>query len=129
MYRTVNFAYADEIDWVFDADGNPVTPGGKELAVSIAAALASGDSRVSDVEQHEFYGWSFTCQAGSDAFFHVVNAAGKDVYLTVQMEWYLVKRLLLGRPRLAFDRHCETLGAVLASLPGVSGISWEGYKS
>ena len=129
MYRTVSFAYRDDIDWIFDAEGNPVTPGGKELAASIAAALASGDSEVSDVEQHEYYGWSFTCRAGGDAFFQVVNAAGHEVYLTVQMEWYLVKRLLLRTPRRAFDRHCEKLGAALASISGVSNVHWDGCSS
>ena len=129
MYRTVTFDYAGELGGVFDEDGYPVTPAGRDLTLRIATALASGDSRVSEVEQHEDYGWSFSCQVGKDGFFQVVNPADREVYLTVQMPGYLVKRLLLGTPRRAFDRYCEKLGAALASIPGVSGLRWDGYTS
>ena len=128
MYRTVTFQSAGGVDWTFDAQGNPVTPGGRALAISIATGLASGNDRVSNVEQREYYGWEFTCQVDQDVFSQVLNAVDTEVYLTVQMEWYFAKRLLLRRPRVAFDRYCERLGTVLARISGVTGVRWDGYS-
>jgi hypothetical protein len=73
-----------------------------------------------------FYGWEFTCTVGGkDRFSNVVNAAEEAVYLTVQMDNYLVEKLLFQKPRVAFDHYCAVLGAVLSKLPGVGDIRWE----
>ena len=125
MYRTVSFLCAEPVEWEYDDRGDPVTPGGKELTEQIAAALAGRGCRTSEVEQHEDYGWSFVAQVGSDTFHQVVNPVDRDVYLTIEMEGVLLKRLLLRRPQLSLQRYCDLVGASLASIPGVSGIQWE----
>jgi hypothetical protein len=129
MYRSVTFRCADPGEWGYDEQGDPVTPGGKAVADEIALSLVQGGARVSDVEQHEDYGWGFTSHLGRDSFYQVVNAPDNEVYLTIQMEGYLLGTLLLRRPRRAFDRYCELVGATLTSIPGVSEIRWGEYEA
>lgn len=123
-YRTVSFASAEAIEWEYDEEGEPVTPGGKELTGKIAASLAAAGCRVSEVEQHEHYGWGFAVRLGNDSFCQVLNPVDREVYLTIEMEWFRMKRLLLRRPRLAFERYCRLVDATLASLPGISEVRW-----
>ena len=128
-YRTVTFRCADPGDWGCDEGGDPVTPGGKLVADQIALSLAQRGARVSDVEQHEYYGWAFSSHIGRDSFYQVVNAPDNDVFLTIQMERYLLGRLLLRRPRLAFDGYCALVEATLNSIPSVSKVRWKEYTT
>ncbi|HXT99571.1 MAG TPA: hypothetical protein VN903_01175 [Polyangia bacterium] len=125
MFRTVRFAYAGDLEWTFDENGDPVLPGGKALTLDIATALASAAGPVPDVDQHSYYGWAFAWRSGNGSFFHVLNAGDDEVYLTVDMWAAFLKRLLLQRPAAAFDRHCARLETVLAAIPGVSNVRWE----
>jgi len=99
------------------------------VADQIALSLAQRGARVSDVEQHEYYGWAFSSHFGRDSFYQVVNAPDNDVFLTIQMERYLLGRLLLRRPRLAFDGYCALVEATLNSIPSVSKVRWKEYTT
>lgn len=123
-YRTVSFASAEAIEWEYDEDGEPVTPGGKELTEEIAASLAAAGCRVSEVEQHEGYGWGFGVRLENDSFYQVLNPVDR-VYLTIEMEWFRLKRLLLRQPQVAFERYCRLVDATLASVPGISEVQWK----
>ena len=125
MYRTAHFRYAYPCEWEFDERGDPVTPGGRTLAEQIAQSLGPKNACASEVRQHEYYGWGFHSRLDGSAFYHVVNASDPDVYLTIDMQWYLVKSLLLRKPRAVFDRYCEIVSAALASTHGVNDVVWE----
>src|SRR5262245_55677968 len=107
MYRTVTFLCAEPPEWEYDERGDPITPGGRTLTEQIAASLAAAGCRTSEVEQHEDFGWGFSAWLGDDSFYQVLNPVERDVYLTVHMEGILVKRLLLRRPQLVFERYCS----------------------
>jgi hypothetical protein len=117
------------MEWGYDDAGEPVTPGGRWLAEAIAASLATSSGTTTEVDQHEYYGWGFTCRFGKHSFYQVLNAADEDVYLTVQMEWYLVKKFLRHKPHAAFERYCGLVSAALATIKGVSEVRWEDYTS
>jgi hypothetical protein len=129
MYRTVSFRCDHSMEWEYDDHGDPVTPGGRWLAEAIAASLTTGPGTTSEVHQHEDYGWAFTCCFGKDSFYQVLNAVDEDVYFTIEMEWYLIKKLLLRKPHVAFERHCALVSAALATIKGVNEVRWEEYKS
>lgn len=130
MYRTVKFRCDRSIEWDYDDLGEPVTPGGRWLAEAIAASLATDSGTTTEVDQHEYYGWGFTCRVGKDSFYQVLNAVDQDeVYFTVQMEWYLVKKLLHRKPHVAFERYCGLVSAALAAITWVSEVRWEEYTS
>jgi hypothetical protein len=95
------------------------------VADQIALSLVQRGARVSDVEQHEYYGWGFSSHIGRDSFYQVVNAPDNDVFLTIQMDRYLLGRLLLRRPRLAFDGYCALVEAALNSISSVSDVRWK----
>jgi hypothetical protein len=77
------------------------------------------------VKQHEYYGWGFSSHLGRDSFYQVVNAPDNDVFLTIQMERYLLGMLLLRRPRLLFDDYCAFVEATLNSISSVSEVRWK----
>ena len=129
MYRAVSFRYAQPIEWEYDEQGYPVRPGGRALAEEIRTLLTAAGCRMSEVEQHEDYGWGFSCRVGKDYFYNVLDPVDDDVYLTIEMEWYQVKRLLLRKPLLAFDRYCGLVGAALALMAGLSEIHWDSELS
>jgi hypothetical protein len=125
MYRTVRFRYAYPCAWEFDERGDPVTPGGRTLAVQIARSLGPKVACTAGVRQRDFYGWGFRSKLDKSAFYQVINAVDCDVYLTVYMPWYLVKSLLLRKPRAALECYCGLVSAALASIDGVSGAVWD----
>jgi hypothetical protein len=47
-------------DFVYDADGNPLVPGGRPLAEGVREFLLSRGLNVSSVGQCDYYGWDFT---------------------------------------------------------------------
>jgi hypothetical protein len=129
MYRTVVFTFSGNLDWQFDEDGEPTTPGGRELTTQITGLLSPAAAGITEVEQYEYYGWEFTCRLGKDEFHNVLNATDDGVYLTVQMRQYVVKKLIFQRPRDAFDNYCNVLGSALSRVAGVSNIRWEEYRT
>jgi len=58
---------------VFDSELNPAAPGARDLAETIVAKLRNRVSVVTQVEQHEFYGWAFETAVGKGAFYNVLN--------------------------------------------------------
>ena len=118
------------MEWGYDDAGEPVTPGGRWLAEAIAASLATSSGTTTEVDQHEYYGWGFTCRYGKDSFYQVLNAVDEEeIYFTVQMEWYHVKKLLLRKPHVAFERYCGLVSVALAAIKFVSEVRWEEYES
>jgi hypothetical protein len=129
MYRTAVFTYHPPIEWEFDEADELVEPGGRALTEAIAASLTEVAGPTSPVERHEDYGWAFACRFGEDSFYQVLNGAGSEGALTIQMDWYRLKALLLRRPRASFERYCRRVAAALASIDGVSEVRFEDYRS
>jgi hypothetical protein len=129
MYRTVKFksGYVDEPK--FDDAGSPIAPGSRELAEDIVAALGPDVVVSGPVKQHSFYGWGFSNKFGFCKFYNVLNPAGEECYFTVSVNWYWLLSLLMMRPKAIFDRYCEIVDRALRSLPKVSDIVWESYRS
>lgn len=128
MYCTVQFNSTFPNEWVFDANDNPAAPGARDLAEEIAAKLRGRASSVTAVDQHEYYGWGFEAVFEGSTFYNVLNPVDADCYLTVSMNWYALKALLLKRPRASFDRYRAVLSDVLNSISQVSGIQWQAYR-
>ena len=127
MYRTVIFNSAFPNEWKFDEYDIPTAPGARELAELIASKLRLHVRSVSAVDQHEYYGWAFAATTEYATFYNVLNPVD-ECYLTVSMDWYATKALLLQRPREKFDRYCEALTDALGEIAEVSNIQWEDYR-
>lgn len=129
MYRTVEFKSAFPDDTRFDESGEPIVPGGRELTDAIVRRLRDAVISVSEVDQHEHYGWGFVASTERGSFYNVVNPVGEECYLTASMNWYFFKMLLFRRPRNAFEEYCSVLTEILQGIHEVSSISWENYHS
>jgi hypothetical protein len=127
MYRTVVFNSTFPNEWKFDENENPSAPGARELAETIVAKLRPRVASVSEVEQHEYYGWGFTTTLQRGTFYNVLNPAD-DCYLTVSMDWYALKAILRQRPRQPFERYCDALVDALREISEVSNVRWEAYR-
>src|SRR5688500_776577 len=97
MYRTVAFKFTSPDEWTFDQNNSPTAPGARDLAEAIVANLRPHVTTVSEIEQHEFYGWRFQATLDHSTFCNVLNPV-EECYLTVSMNWYELKWLLLKRP-------------------------------
>jgi hypothetical protein len=128
MYRTAEFNSTFSNEWVFDGDGNPLAPGARDLAEAIASNLRGRVSSVTAIEQHEYYGWGFAAIFDGSTFYNVLNPVDVDCYLTVSMNWYGLKSLLLRRPRASFDRYCAALRGALNDIPQVSVVKWQAFR-
>jgi hypothetical protein len=128
MLRAVEFRSGFANDWQFDADGNPVAPGARELADAIAGELEKHADVVVPVEQHSYYGWAFETRFAGCRFINVLNPGDKRCYFTVELCWCWVRALLLQRPRHRFDAYCAVLEKSLAAIPRVSDVVWESLR-
>jgi hypothetical protein len=125
VYRTAKFRYQGNVEWRHDQDDHVVEPGGKSLADAIVAVMREGGVHVSDVEQHEDFGWAFEAKADGGAFYQVLNAPSADeVYLTVQAD---VCRG--GTPSNALEPYCGRLRAAIEAVPGVAEVEWEAWRT
>jgi hypothetical protein len=97
------------------------------LAEAIIAMLRPRVASVSEVSQHEYYGWGFTATTEDATFYNVLNSVD-ECYLTVSMDWYALKALLLQRPRRMFDRYSDVLSDALREIAEVSNLKWEAYR-
>src|SRR5438874_28096 len=102
MYRTLTFRSIFPNEWRFDSQGNPVSPGARELADHIVAQLRKRLRNVTDVSQHSFYGWGFRGEFDRTLFYHVLNP-GDEMYLTVNYGHYGLDWLLMKRPGRRFN--------------------------
>jgi hypothetical protein len=128
MYRTAAFTSTLEDGPVFE-DDEQVAPGGRALTQAIVDRLRGTMTSVSDVDQHEYYGWSFSTETGDASYYNVLCPAGDECYLTVSMDWYVFKLLLLRRPKASFEHYCMAVKSVVESISGVSGVVWQDYRS
>lgn len=124
MYRTVEFKSTFPSESEFDDNGDQVVPDGRALAESIAERLRPVVTTVSEITQHEYYGWSFLATSKNASYHHVVNAAGEDCFCTISMNWYWIKSLAWQHPKEPFDDYCTTLTQVLKCIPEISNVSW-----
>ncbi len=129
MFRTAEFRSTFANNWQFDENENPIAPGVRELADTIARELESRANVVSLIEQHSYYAWSFEAKFAGCRFVNVLNPGDEACYLTVQLCWYGARVLLLQRPRKRFDTYCSILEASLAAIQGVSDVVWQPYRS
>ena len=129
MYRTVEFKSVFPDYTRFDDSGEPIVPGGRALTDAIVSRLCDVVISVSDVDQHEYYGWGFAASNVGGGFYNVVNPAGEKCYLTVSMDWYFLKLLLFRRPKNTFEAYCWVLTDVLRSIHEISNISWQDCRS
>jgi hypothetical protein len=127
MYRTVVFISTFPNEWTFDENDNPLAPGARQLADTIAAKLLSQVVSVSEVHQHEYYGWEFDVLTENGTFVHVLNP-GDRCYLTISMRWHWLKAILLKQPRQVFERYCEFLTETLQFIPEISRIEWDDFR-
>jgi len=127
MHRTVEFnaRYSDEPE--FDESGELVRPCGEDLTAGIADGLRRAGTSASDVDIHENYGWSFSSSTEHASFNNVVCPAGEECCLTVSMDSYFIKLVLMRRPRDSFERYCAELTRVLERMPEVADIKWHDY--
>jgi hypothetical protein len=124
MHRTLVFDSSWKNEWKFNSDDNPIAPGAKELAQEIVKVLKRKVSGISDVSQHSHYGWGFSTEFDDVSFYQVLNPVDA-VYLTVKMESYFLKVLLLQRPKASFERYCVFLEEALGEVQGISNLRWE----
>jgi hypothetical protein len=125
--RAVEFKSTFPNEWTFNESGSPVAPGARELAEVIVSGLRSRPSSITPVEQHEYYGWAFATVFDRSRFYNVLNPVDADCCLTVSMDWYILKSLLLMRPRDSFDQYCGIISETLQQIPEVSEVKWEPY--
>lgn len=125
MHRTSEFKSTFPDEWQFDERGNPILPGGRDIADAIVAWLRKTGAAVTHVQQYEYYGWGFETICNDSTFYNVVNSAGGRCYLTVTMDWYWLKWLLLTRPRRSLDEYCRRLNEGLSTIPQISEICWQ----
>ena len=125
MYRSVRFRSTIPAPW---GDGF-VLPESRVGTDRIAEALAGRVSTVSSVEQHESYGWGFWTRFDGCTFDNVVNPLPEECYLTVSMNSYLLRWITFRKPRRTFDCYCDALEEALRTMPEVSDITRENYRS
>ena len=125
MFRTVEFLSTFASEWQFDASGNPVAPGARELADAIANKLGKRMNVVLPVELHSYFGWAFEVAFGGCRFINVLNPGNENCYFTIKLCWYGLRTLLLQRLRRKFDEYCIILENVLAEIPPVSSVVWK----
>jgi hypothetical protein len=125
MFRTAKFRYHGNVEWLLDQEDHVVEPGGRSLADAIVMALRAGGVHVSDVEQHEDFGWAFESTLDDGAFYQVLNAPSADeIYLTVQTDGW--RRAATSH---AHEAYCGKLGAAVGAIPGVAEVEWEPWRT
>jgi hypothetical protein len=129
VYRTAVFRSDHPNEWQFDEHENPMSPGSRQLAENIVAMLGPCVAETTPVEQHSFYGWAFCANLDGFTFDNVLSPGDGECYLTILLRGYWLKKLLMRRPREAFDRYCELVNRVLNDTPGFSDIIWEDYRN
>ncbi len=128
LYRAVEFQSSFQGDWRFDENDEPIGPGMRDLADAIVGRLGVHVTSVSPIRQHEYYGWGFDAVFEQSTFYNVINPIDQgECYLTVSMDSYVLKKLLMKRPQEAFDRYCNAVSDTLREIPEVSGIKWGTY--
>ena len=124
MHRTLVFDSSWENEWQFDSNGDAVAPGAKALAEEVVRVLKEIVSDISEVSQHSYYGWGFSTRF-EDASFYQVLSPVENVYLTVTMDSYFIKVLLLQRPQALLERYCVLLEKTLSEVQDISNLRWE----
>ncbi|MEX2140879.1 MAG: hypothetical protein WD894_16565 [Pirellulales bacterium] len=123
-HRTyVTFEWDTEDNAEFDAGGNIVAPGGRQIIEDLQRGLRQRGFSVTDVVMHEFYGWSFNAISERVQVWCMIQYAEPWLLVTdvpfSRMHW------LLGRkPRLQHSRVCTAIHDVLASSRRARTIQW-----
>lgn len=117
-YATFKSSFPD--DSVEDK-GDIVVPGGQTIMRAIHERLAARDYRLSEVEQHSHYGWSFDLRGKEGSFWLLVQYP-EPWLLTVHDSRMIWSRVFGGQKQFCqvLDQCC----ACLASIPQFSSISW-----
>ncbi len=107
MARTfVTFDTTFPDDPLFDEAGEMKVPGGRRVAELIVAALRSSGVKVTDPEQHSWYGWRFMLSTGDGVFRFILQ--NPDRWL-----------LFVSREPTFFERF--SIGEIETGLPDVLG--------
>lgn len=123
---TLFFAYdGPDLEWQFDANENPIRPGGRSLAVALSERLASTGMETSDVNQHSYFGWSFTTVVFPYRIYHVANCVESDVALTADFKGPL-SHIIFRKKRHRFqEEYLRRLIDVLCSIPSTFRLPQE----
>jgi hypothetical protein len=124
MIRTVKFKSSFVNEWRFDASGNPVAPGARELADRIASKIAERASVVRPIRQHSYYGWAFDVRYDNCRFINVLNPASDENYLSIKLGFYWLRWLLTRHSRQKLDEYCLVVKQALAAIPQISNVVW-----
>lgn len=121
-YATFKSAFPDDS---IEDNGDIVVPGGQNIMRAIHNCLAARGYRLSDIEQHSHYGWSFDLR-GEEGRFWLLVQYPEPWLLTVHDSRMIWSRIFGGEKRV-----CQLLDqcrACLASIPQISAISWMSLK-
>lgn len=99
VYRPVHFLYSGLAEAELDEAGEVVRPGGRALAAALVKALADEGVGVGEADQHSYYGWGFESELEGRYFYNVLNALEGEVYLTVSLGWFWLRKLFTTAPR------------------------------
>jgi hypothetical protein len=83
--------------------------------------------KVSDIVQHSFYGWGFSCSNLGASYYCVLNPVGDEGHLTLKYQRYWFDRLLCRNPRQRFDATCAAVQAALEEVGNLSAFEWDDY--
>ncbi|MEO7319468.1 MAG: hypothetical protein ABIZ56_10805, partial [Chthoniobacteraceae bacterium] len=72
----------DEPEFSHGGTGDLIRPGGRELADYIRLTLAHCGVTVSDLDQHEYYGWAFTATPSNVPVFCLLQGSDPWILLT-----------------------------------------------
>ncbi|EHQ05821.1 hypothetical protein [Leptonema illini] len=127
---TLFFAYdGPDLEWQFDANENPIQPGGQSLAVALSEGLASTGIQTSAVNQHSYFGWSFTTVVTPYRIYHVANCVGRHAALTCHFKGPL-SHIILRKKRHRFqEEYLRRLIDELSSIPSTFRLPQESQIS
>ena len=110
-------------DGQWDREGNPIVPGGRTIACTIAAAIQSAGGLVTNPVQHSFYGWSFEVSLGGLKAWCLLQFPGPWLLLLEQKRNRLAK-LLRASPPVESCGVLQVLHRVLKADARFSGVQW-----
>lgn len=129
MQHTIEFNSSFANNWQFNAQGAPVSPGARELADVIVDRLKAKGVTTKPVNLHSYYGWAFVSELDGITFFHVLNPVDVTCFLTISLDRYWLKWLMLKQPKKTLLSYCDLLRQVLSEIPQISSIKMAEVKS
>ena len=124
MHRTAQFETAQPEEWTFDANQNPIVPGGEGLARKLRAGAERAAMTVTTLSQHSYYGWRFEVSCEGITFECVLNAVSEECALTISTASILSSLLRPRRTRRALAACERMFDALLRQLQEISSLTW-----